>query len=106
MAKSEKEQNNKNDLIDIIIKPRITEKGAVLAEDSNAYAFVVRKDANKNDIKKAVKALYNVTPTKISIVRIPTKSVQVRGKRGKFGTKSGGKKAYVFLKKGERIEFV
>ena len=95
-----------SDLENLLIKPRITEKATILASDQNAYVFNIRKDATKPSIKKAIQKIYKVTPEKIAIVNVPSKKVQVRGKRGKFGTKSGGKKAYVFLKEGDRIEFV
>jgi large subunit ribosomal protein L23 len=89
-------------LSSIIKRPRITEKASMKAE-SNVYAFEVSTDANKKTVAAAVKALYNVTPVKVAIVKIPAKTVFVRGK---MGTKAGGKKAYVYLKKGETIEFV
>jgi ribosomal protein L23 len=37
------------------------------------------------------------------MVNIPKKNVFVRGK---WGTKGGGKKAYVYLKKGDKIESI
>ena len=49
----------------------------------------------------AIKAFYKVTPEKINIVRNPSKTVFVRGKKG---VKSGVKKAYVYLKEGDKIE--
>jgi ribosomal protein L23 len=46
--------------------------------------------------------LYGVTPTKIAITQIKEKIVF---RRGKTGVRSGGKKAVVYLKKGETISF-
>jgi len=40
--------------MNILIKPIITEKMTNLTEKLNRYAFVVHKDANKLQIKKAV----------------------------------------------------
>lgn len=88
----------------IIVRPRITEKATDIAEKDNAYAFEVAPHATKRQIIQAVRDLYNVTPTGVRIVQIPKK--RVRGRRGEWGTSGGGKKAYVFLKKGDRIEFV
>lgn len=85
---------------DAIISPRITEKAAISAE-SNAYIFNVKIDATKAEIAQAVEAVYKVTPVKVTVVRYPGKNVFARGKRGKT---AGGKKAYVFLKKGEQIQ--
>ena len=81
---------------------RITEKSAIGAE-KGMYTFNVATNATKSEIKKAIKMLYNVMPTKINIVQITEKAVFVRGKKG---VKQGGKKAVVHLKKGDKIEFV
>ena len=85
----------------VILRPRVTEKAGVMSEAVNAYTFEVEKFANKHTIAVAIKAQYKVTPIKINIVNLPSKTVFVRGK---FGTKSGVKKAVVFLKKGDKIE--
>lgn len=86
-----------------IIRPRVTEKATTIAEQGGVYVFEIEKDAGKKEIATAVKNLYRVSPVKINIVKIPRKQVFVRGKKG---FKSGGKKAYVFLKKGEKIEII
>ncbi len=88
----------------ILIAPRITEKGAYLAE-SGAYVFNVAVSATKHDIMAAVKKIYNVTPRKVTVARVPRKVVQTRNTNRK-GKTAGGKKAYVFLKKGETIEII
>lgn len=92
----------KNSIIKTIKEPRITEKGSVLAEH-NIYTFNVDDSANKQEISKAVFLLYKVKPTKINILPIPKKTVFMRGKSGQKG---GGKKALVYLKKGDKIELV
>jgi large subunit ribosomal protein L23 len=95
-----------SDLTWVLKGPRITEKGALVAEVNNVYTFDIDKKANKTDVKKAIELIYKVNPVKIAIAKIPNKKVQVRGQRGKFGNKGGGKKAFVYLKKGDKIEFV
>lgn len=85
---------------DAIISPRITEKAAISA-GSNAYIFNVKTSATKAQIAKAVEAIYKAVPTKVTIVRFRGKKVFARGK---WGQTAGGKKAYVFLKKGETIQ--
>lgn len=87
----------------IIKKPRITEKSGIQAETSNVYTFEVTAKANKKNIAKAVKEIYKVTPVKVNIVNLPAKVIFSRGKSGR---KSGVKKAVVYLKKGEKIDFV
>ena len=91
-------------LENVLIRPRLTEKGGDLAGMVNAYVFDVHKHATKPEIAKAVRALYKVDPIKVRIVKVPGKVV--RGRRGQQGFRSGGKKAYVFLKQGDTIEFV
>jgi len=84
----------------IILRPRITEKSSYLME-SNVYAFEIEKDATKTQVIEAIKTFYDVTPVKVNIVKKPAKKVMVKGKKG---TKAGLKKAYVFLKEGDKIE--
>jgi len=83
-----------------ILGPRITEKAAY-ASENNVFVFNVAPDANKIQIKKAIKDMYKVSPTKIAIVVNKPKTVVFRGRLGK---QSGFKKAYVTLKKGDTIE--
>ena len=88
----------------IIISPRITEKGAYLSEQG-AYVFNVAKDANKGEIAMAISELFKVTPRMVRVVALPRKEVMTRG-TNKKGMTAGGKKAYVFLKKGDKIEII
>lgn len=88
----------------VILTPHVTEKSAHRAEDSKhpVYTFKVAQKANKDQVARAVKALFKVDAVKVAIVRIPSKKVI---SRGKVGTKSGYKKAMVYLKAGEKIAF-
>jgi large subunit ribosomal protein L23 len=86
----------------ILKKPHITEKASMHAEN-NVYVFEVSKRANKTLIKNAVKELYKVSPIKINIVNSPAKNVTSKGIKG---TKTGKKKALVYLKKGDTIEII
>ncbi len=92
----------KSHLASIIKRPHITEKATMSAE-KNMYVFEVAPKANKKEIARAVTEQYKVVPVKISTVTIPAKNTFVRGKRG---VSSGYKKAYVYVKKGEKIEIV
>lgn len=87
----------------VLVRPHITEKAAQ-ATARNVYTFEVSVDATKPAVAKAVKALYNVTPTAVRMVSRPQKRVSLRTRRG-FGTKKARKYAYVSLKEGDRIEF-
>ncbi|MEK7607440.1 MAG: 50S ribosomal protein L23 [Patescibacteria group bacterium] len=85
-----------------VIKPRITEKSGQLSQ-KGVYTFEVLKSANSQQISVAIKEAYKVTPVKISIAPIKSKTMFTRGKLGRTVS---GKKAYVYLKKGEKIEFI
>jgi len=87
----------------ILKNPRITEKATVLA-GMNAYTFDVALDATKKEIAMAVKTLYKVTPASIRTLPVPSTPTSARGRRGKPGATAAGKKAYVYLKKGDKIE--
>ena len=88
----------------IIISPRITEKGAYLAEQS-CYVFNVSSRANKGEIAAAVKEIFKVTPRKVTIINTQPKMKITRGTNRK-GQSAMRKKAYVYLQKGQTIELV
>lgn len=86
----------------IIESPRITEKASFQAADG-VYTFNVHPKTNKIQVKKAIKEIYNIDPVKVNIITSKKKNVFIRGKKG---TKAAGKKALVYLKEGDKIEFV
>jgi large subunit ribosomal protein L23 len=87
----------------VLKKPRITEKAANLTVQ-NVYTFDVVPGASKHDIVRAVQALYKVTPRKVTVVNTKGKKVSLRTRRG-FGVKNANRKAYIFLKEGDKIDF-
>lgn len=95
-------RHKRRDAGEIILTPRITEKGAVLAE-RNAYVFNVTLRANKKEIARAIEELFKVRPSEVRTVRVQGKQGLTRGtnRQGRGVTQ---KKAYVYLKKGEKIE--
>jgi len=86
----------------ILKSPRITEKAAYMTVN-HTYVFEVAADATKRDVVTAIHALYKVTPRKVNIVNKKPRAYVARF-RNRRGTKSGMKKAYVFLKKGDKID--
>ena len=86
----------------IIKNPRITEKASNSFEH-NVYTFDITQSANKTEIKKAIFTLYKVKPTKVNVLTVPKKNIM---SKGKAGVKGGGRKALVYLKKGDKIEFI
>ena len=85
---------------DIIRRPIITEKSALLAEKA-VYTFEVAKDANKVEIKKAIEEIFGV-----KVVAIRTVNVHRKAKRmSRYeGFKSAYKKAIVRLEPGQTIK--
>lgn len=89
------------DLTHVLQHARITEK-ATMHGEQGVYTFNVSPRTTKSEIKQAVFSLYKVTPRLVRILKVPTK-VRRNARTGKVGVTSGGKKAYVYLKKGETI---
>jgi large subunit ribosomal protein L23 len=87
----------------VLLRPRMSEKAIVGADKNGVYVFEVTKEATKSQIAGSVKAAFKVSPLKVRTARIADKAVFVRGKKG---VKRGGKKAYVYLKKGDKIEII
>jgi large subunit ribosomal protein L23 len=87
----------------IIRRPLITEKSASIQTSQNKYAFEVDPNANKIQIKKAIRELFNVTPVKVTTLNFRGKIKQVRRVAGK---KADWKKAVVTLKEGEKLDFI
>ena len=87
----------------ILKSPWLSEK-ALISTESGMYVFEVPARATKTDVAKAIELIYKVKPRKVNMVNLPAKTVALRTRRG-TGTKARRHKAYVFLKKGESIQF-
>lgn len=87
----------------VIRRPRLTEKAAALST-MNVYTFDVVPGASKHDIVRALVALYKVTPVRVNVVNVKGKKVALKSRRG-FGYKNNIRKAYIYLKKGDAIDF-
>lgn len=79
---------------EVLRRPIVSEKAAKLSEN-NGVVFEVAMSATKEDVARAVEAIYNVKPSKINIVVVKGKVKNFRG-RG-TGTQRNIKKAYVSL---------
>ena len=71
---------------DIILKPLLTEKGYDGIADKK-YTFIVKKSANKIQIKAAVEKLFEVKVQSVN-------TVNCRGKRKRMGRSEGRRSAY------------
>ncbi|MFN8775152.1 MAG: 50S ribosomal protein L23 [Flavobacteriales bacterium] len=91
---------------EILIRPLVTEKMTKLQEKQGKYGFIVDKDANKIEIKKAVEKSYGVTVTKVNTLRYDGKQKSRYTKTGIIsGRGTGYKKAIVSLQAGDAIDF-
>ena len=90
----------------ILIKPLITEKAEMLSEQQGRYTFVVAKEVNKLEIKKAVEDMYQVTVESVNTMIMPAKAKSRSTRSGILqGRKAAFKKAIVTLAEGEEIDF-
>ncbi len=90
-----------HDVSHVLRHARITEK-ATMHSGAGVYTFDITENATKRDVIAAVRVLYKVTPLKVAVVTVPSKTRR-NMRTGKVGVKRGGRKAYVYLKKGETI---
>jgi large subunit ribosomal protein L23 len=88
------------ELADVLIRPVVTEKSAVLASFGQ-YVFMVNPDANRVRVGQAVKAVYGIQPSDVRIQNV--RSEPVRFGRV-YGKQKVWKKAIVTLPKGKTID--
>jgi len=89
------------DFRQVLKRPVITEKTTLMREANNVVAFVVGRDANKVEIKRAVEEVLKVSVEGVRTVNVAGK---VKRTGQKFGKRSNWKKAYVTLKDGDTID--
>jgi large subunit ribosomal protein L23 len=68
-------------------------------EKLNRYGFVVAKDANKIEIKKAVEELYNVTVESVNTLRLRVKTKLVLPKLESSNGRIYSKKSLGYLER-------
>lgn len=90
------------DAYKILRRPLITEKSTSLNALNNVVVFEVDRTANKDEIKRAVQQIFNVTVLNVNTARFIGKIKRVGRHTGK---RSDWKKAIVTIKKGDKIEF-
>ena len=85
---------------DVIRRPLVTEKGVAKKDDERTLCFEVAPDANKTQVKSAVEKLFKV---KVEEVRTANFEGKLRRRGRLAGYRSDWKKAYVRLKRGEKV---
>lgn len=93
---------NQEKMMQVLLRPVVSEKSTALSDASRQFVFQVTRDASKPEVRQAVEKLFNV---QVEDVRI----TNVKGKAKRFGAVQGRrkdwKKAYVRLKAGFDIDF-
>ncbi|MGQ0810387.1 MAG: 50S ribosomal protein L23 [Nitrospiraceae bacterium] len=91
----------KTGLHDVLLQPLLTEKITAMRESGNKVGFLVRSDANRIEIKRAVESLLKVKVERVNVMRVMGKTKRL----GRFsGKRPDWKKAFVTLKAGEKLE--
>lgn len=87
------------------LKPRMSEKTYDLYQRENIFVFVVPKAANKITVADAIKDQFGVTVEGVRIMIEKGKAKQSYSKRKRpvAGKRADKKKAYVKVKKGDKI---
>lgn len=88
-----------------IIKKAILSEKAYQDMEAGIYTFLVDEKSTKKDIKIAIEKQFGITVVKINAARKPQKLRRI-GKTRKFAKTAGGKKAVVWLAKGQSIEML
>jgi large subunit ribosomal protein L23 len=92
--------------MNILLKPIVTEKMTSQGDKFNRYGFIVAKNANKLQIKKAVEELYGVTVSDVNTMRYGGKIKSRNTKSGLLiGKTAATKKAVITLAEGSKIDF-
>ena len=94
---------NQERLMQVLLRPHISEKSTRTADRHRQVVFAVDRTATKAEIKAAVEQLFEV---KVEHVQV----ANMRGKVKRFGRTPGKrqdwKKAYVRLQEGNDIDFL
>jgi large subunit ribosomal protein L23 len=92
----------KESLFNVLLAPHVTEKTSLALQERNQYAFRVRRDATRTDVRRAVELMFEVKVESVQVVNEP-------GKTRRFGQRQGrtqdSKKAYVRLAQGQSIDY-
>ncbi len=95
---------NEQNIMKVLLEPKVTEKSSMVGELNNQYVFKVSKNATKPEIKKAIELMFD--GAEVESVQV----ANVKGKRKVFkrlpGQRANWKKAYVRLKPGFDIDFM
>ena len=93
---------NREQLMNVLIAPHVTEKTSQGLQLRNQYTFRVRRDASRTEVRAAVELMFDVKVAAVQVLNEP-------GKTRRFGKTTGRtqdwKKAYVRLAEGQSIDY-
>src|SRR5579863_10398143 len=89
-------------LMNVLLAPHVTEKTSVNLQERNQYAFRVRRDATRTDVRRAVELMFDV---KVEGVQVANADGKPRRFGGRIGRTKDWKKAYVRLAEGRSIDY-
>ncbi len=93
-------------VMDILLKPVVTEKMTDQGEKSNRFGFIVATNANKIQIKKAVEDMYGVTVESVNTMVYAGKKKSRHTRSGvTTGRTASYKKAIITVAEGDSIDF-
>lgn len=92
---------NRERLMSVLIGPHVSEKSTTLMGDANQVVFKVRRDATKQDVRRAVEQMFEVQVDNVTIANVGGK---VKRFGASIGRRKDWKKAYVRLAPGQKIE--
>jgi large subunit ribosomal protein L23 len=88
---------------DVIIAPVVSEK-SYSELNRNWYTFLVRRDANKTQIKIAIQQIFDVRVVTVNTLNREGKRKRTRNSATIWGRRKATKRAMVKLADGDRIE--
>jgi len=82
-------------------RPVVTEKSYAATGAANQYTFRIDAVATKQQVKKAIEAIFEVDVDKVQVINVPSKAKR-RGLHS--GRRAGYRKAVVRLAEGQSLE--
>lgn len=87
----------------IIKKPLVSEKTTALGKNYNKYVFLVDRQANSQETKKAIENIYKV---KVTAVNLINQKGKVKRLGRSLGRRPSFKKAIITIKEGQTIDIL
>ncbi|BAC24691.1 rplW [Wigglesworthia glossinidia endosymbiont of Glossina brevipalpis] len=95
--------NKKENIFKILTSSYSSEKSSILSEKNNTFTFKVLKNSKKSEIKSSIEKFFNVKVKKVRTVMLKGKS---KKHKNIIGKRKNWKKAYVVLKKNQKINLI